>query len=63
MLSKTKLDETSSIARFSVNGFFAPHRLDRNDKGGGILSYVSETLIALPLRKYCLPPNIEVMFF
>ena len=63
MLSKTKLDDTSSIAQFSINGFFAPHRLDRNDKGGGILFYVRETLIALPSRKYCLPPNIEAMFF
>ena len=63
MLSKTKLDDTSSAAQFPIDGFFAPHRLDRNDKGGRILFYVRETLIVLPLRKYCLPPNIDTMFF
>ena len=63
MLSKTKLDYTSSAAQFSINRFFAPNRLDRNEKGDEILFYVRETLIVLPLRKYCLPPNIEATFF
>ena len=40
MLSETKLDDTFISAQFSINGFFVPHRLDRNDKDGGILLYV-----------------------
>ena len=35
------------IAQFSINGFFPPHRLDRNDKG----------------CEYSFPSNIETVFF
>ena len=63
MLSETKLDDTFISTQFSINGFFAPHRLDHNDKDGEILLYVRETLIVLPLKKSSLPPNIEAMFF
>ena len=63
MLPETKLDYTFTSAQFSINWFFAPHRLDRNDKGGGILLFVRERLIVLPLEKYSLPSNIEAMFF
>ena len=62
MLSETKLDDTFTSAQFSIYGFFVPHRLDRNDKSGGILFYVRETLILIALKKYSLPSNIEVMF-
>ena len=47
MLPESKLDDTLTSAKFY--GFFAPHRLDGNDKGGGILLYVREILIVLPL--------------
>ena len=63
MLSKTKLDDTFTLAQFSINGFFVPYRLDRNDKGVAILLFVRETLIVLPLKKYSLPWNIEAIFF
>ena len=63
MLPKLKLDDTYTSAQFSIKRFSVPHRLDRNIKGGGILLYVRETLIVLPLKKYALPSNIEAMFF
>ena len=63
MLSEIKLDDTYTSAQFSINRFFFPHRLDRNDKDGRILFYVREILVVVPLKKYFLPSNIEAMFF
>ena len=63
MLSETKLNNTFTSAQFSINGFFVPHRLDRNDKGDWILLSKRETLIELTLKKHSLPSNIEAMFF
>ena len=39
MISETKLDES-----FMINGFSAPFRPDRNDKGGGIILYIREDI-------------------
>ena len=61
-LPKSKLHDTFTSAQFLINNFF-PHRLDHNVKGGEILFYVRESLIALPLKKYSLLSNIEAMFF
>ena len=37
MISETKLDQSFPTSQFLMNGFSAPIRLDRNDKGGGII--------------------------
>ena len=63
MLSKTKLDSIFPTIQFLINGFSVPHRLDRNSKGGGILLYVSDKIIVLPLSRYSLPLHIELLFF
>ena len=63
MLSETKLDSTFTSIQFLINGFSVPHRLDRNSKGGGILLYVRDKIIVLPLNRYSLPPHIEILFF
>ena len=55
MLSETKLDDSFTVAQLSINGFFFPHRLGCKGKGGGILFYVREGLIVLPLRKFFSP--------
>ena len=62
MLSETKLDSTFPSIQFLINGFSVPHRLDRNSKGGGILLYVRDKIIVLPLNRYSLPPHIEILF-
>ena len=49
MLSETKLDSTFPSTQFLINGFSVPHRLDRNNKGGGILLYVRDKIIVLLL--------------
>ena len=63
MLSETKLDSSLPSTRFLINGFFIPHRLDQNSKAGGILLYVSDKVIVLPLNSYSLQPHIEILFF
>ena len=51
MLSETKLDSTFPSIQFLINDFSAPHRLDQNSKGGGILLYVRDKIIVLPLNR------------
>ena len=63
MLSETKLDSSFPSIQFLINGFSVPHRLDQNSKGSGILLYVRDKIIVLPLNRYSLPPHIEILFF
>ena len=37
--SETKIDDSSPTRQFLINGYTAPHRLDRNSIGGGILKW------------------------
>ena len=37
MLSETELDDTFTSAQCSIKWFFVSHRIERYDKGGGIL--------------------------
>ena len=39
MSSETKIDDSSPTRQFLINGYTAPHRLDRNSIGGGILKW------------------------
>ena len=63
ILSETKLDSTFPSIQFLINGFSVPHRLDQNIKGSGILLYVRDKIIVLPLNRYSLPLHIEVLVF
>ena len=63
MLSETKLDDSFYFSTAFNKGFFVPHILDCNNKGGEKLLDVRETLIILPLKKYSLSSNIEAKFF
>ena len=63
MLSQIKLDSTFPSIQFLINGFSVPHGLDRNSKGSGILLYVRDKIIVLPLNRYSLPPHTEIRFF
>ena len=44
MISKTKLDQSFPTNQFMRNRFSASFRLDRNDKGGGIILYIREDI-------------------
>ena len=59
MISETKIDESFLIGQFLIKGFSTPYRLDRNDKGGGILVYVRE---GIPSKLILTSKSIEGMF-
>ena len=44
MISEIKLDSGFPTNQFMINGFSAPIRLDRNDKGGGIILHNREDI-------------------
>ena len=44
MTCETKLAESFPTNQFMINGFSAPFRLDRNDKGGGVIIYIREDI-------------------
>ena len=60
LISETKLNDTFPDSQFFINGFHAPYREDRTDKGGGLLLYIHNHM---PSRKiivdFC--PKIETM--
>ena len=60
MISESKLDGTFPSAQ--IYGFRRPYRLDWNDRGGGILLFVRESLITRLLSRYSFPHDIEILF-
>ena len=46
MISETKLEETFLSNQFTIEGYMAPIRVDRNGRGGGILLYIREDILA-----------------
>ena len=42
LVSETKLNDTFPEGQFHINGFFRPYRLDRTDRGGGIILFIRE---------------------
>ena len=61
MISETKLDSTFLFNQFTIEGYAAPIRFDRNCRGGGILFYIREDIPAGLLRT-SLPKDFEVFF-
>ena len=47
---------------FQIYGFRNPYRLDRNDRGGGILLFVRESLITRLLSRHSFPHDFEILF-
>ena len=46
MMSEIKIDESFSVCQFDIYGFNTPFRVDRDQKGGGIMLHVREDLPA-----------------
>ena len=55
MISETKLDATFPANQFFIQGYSTVHRLDRNDKGGGVMVFVKHDIITFPLDRYSFP--------
>ena len=61
MISETKLDSTFPSNQFTIEGYAAPIRLDRNGRGGGIILYIPEDIPAR-LLTISLPKDFEGFF-
>ena len=61
-IQETKLDSSFPTQQFSLDGFSAPYRLDRNREGGGILIYVREDILSKQLSKHTFTKSVEGLF-
>ena len=62
MVSETKLDNSFPINQFTIEGFAAPFREDRNAHGGGLIIYTREDIPCKRLKPHKLPNNVESIF-
>ena len=44
VITETKIESSFPIAQFQIDGYTTPYRLDREEKGGGILLYVRDDI-------------------
>ena len=58
LISETKLDATFATNQFSIQGYSTAYRMDRNDKGGGII-FIKDGIITFPLDRYSFPVGFE----
>ena len=61
MISETKLDSTFPSNQFTIEGYEVPIRCDRNGRGGGIILYIREDILARLLTT-SLPKDFEGFF-
>ena len=61
MISETKLDSTFPSNQFTIEGYAAPKRFDRNGRGGEIILYLREDIPARLLTT-SLPKDFEGFF-
>ena len=62
VISETKIDNSFTTNQFSIDGHNLPHRLDRNQDGGGLLVYFRTGIPSRKLKTN-LPDNVEGIFF
>ena len=60
LISDTKLNDTFPQGQFVINGFRAPFREDRNDKGGGLLLFLKDH-VPCRIRIIEFSPQIEAI--
>ena len=57
LLSESKLGQSFPNGQFVMNGFQQPFRLDRNEKGGGLIVYIKEDI---PCRQISLHYDLKI---
>ena len=62
VITETKLGKSFTGAQFLLNRFSKPYRLDRDENGGGIISYVSENITSRSLDIPSTSVGIECIF-
>ena len=61
MISETKLDAAFPINQFCNQGYSIVSRLDRNDKGGGMILFLNDGIITFPLDGYSFPVVFDAL--
>ena len=61
LISETKLDDTFPSSQFQISGFSTSFRLDRAQKGGGIMLYVREDIPAKRIQSNIISENVEIL--
>ena len=59
LVSETKINESFPDSQFKIEGYSRPYRLDRTDRGGGLLLYVRQDIPSKLIKK---EENYEAMF-
>ena len=59
MISEIKLDATFPTNQFFIQGFSTVYRLDRNDRGVGIILFVKDGIITFHLERCSFPVGLE----
>ena len=60
MICETKIDDCFPTEQFIIEGYSTIYKLDRNDRGGGIMLIVKGNLLTSRLDKYCFPNEIHI---
>ena len=60
LISETKIDGTFPTSQFLINSCSNVYRLDRNDKGGGIMLFVKDNLITFLVSGFCFSEKTEI---
>ena len=53
LIMETKIYGTFPTSQFLMSGYSNVYRLDRNDKGRGVMLFVKDILITFPLIEFC----------
>ena len=61
MINETKIHDSFPSSQFKMDGYTV-YRLDRNDKGGGIILFARENLITKYLNRHSFPNDLEAFF-
>ena len=62
-ISETKVDDSSPTEQFIIEGYSTIYRLDKNDRGRGIMLIVKGNLLTSRLDKYRFSNEIEMFCF
>ena len=62
MICETKIDDSFPTEQFIIEGYSTIYKLDRNDRGEGIMLIVLGNLLNSRLDKYCFPNEIQIFY-
>ena len=62
VVTEIKLDETFLESLFLMDGFSKLYKLDRNKNGGGIMTFIRDTISSNIIEKRIFPNNVVIVF-